>query len=113
YTYDPATLRLTSQGASSTFTYDDNGNLRTTPNATYAYSPRNMMQSATIGTTTTSYLYDADDWRVKETSGPTNSYFIRGPHGELLAEWTDPGTAGSSVRDYIYAGARLVAVVKR
>ena len=92
--------------------YDNNGNLRTAPSITYDYTPTNLMQSATVGTGTTRYAYDADDWRVKkEVVGGATTYYVRGPNGQLLTEWINTSPT-ATVKDYIYAGSRLIAVAE-
>jgi YD repeat-containing protein len=92
-------------------TYDSNGNLRTAPQAEYWYTPANLMEKATVGGTTTRFLYDADAWRLKKAvDGEAPQYFLRGAAGQLLTEWTN-NSPNASVRDYIYAGSRLIAVV--
>jgi YD repeat-containing protein len=112
YTYYPGKLRLWTQN-SDTYTYDNNGNLLTgTPGRTFTYTAWNRVASATMGGTTTNYRYDADDWRVKKSSGTTTTYLLRGLNGELLTEWKNPGTNGET-RDYIYAGSRLVSAITR
>jgi hypothetical protein len=113
YTYYPGKLRLWTQNT-DTYTYDNNGNLLTgtTPGRTFAYTAWNRVASATMGGTTTNYRYDADDWRVKKSSGTTKTYFLRGLNGELLTEWKNPGTNGET-RDYVYAGSRLVSAITR
>ena len=119
YTYDPAgTLRLVQQGSGANakvFTYDNNGNLWTeSPNKTYAYTPHNLLESATVGDATTTYAYDGDDWRVKKASGTSSTYYLRGLNGELLCEWTNPGEDGQTRRDYVYAGPQqLIAVISK
>jgi YD repeat-containing protein len=113
YTYYPGKLRLWTQNT-DTYTYDNNGNLltTTTPGRSFTYTAWNGVASVTIGSTTTNYRYDADDWRVKKSSGTTTTYFLRGLNGELLTEWKNPGTSGET-RDYIYAGSRLITAIKR
>jgi YD repeat-containing protein len=113
YTYYPGKLRLSTQNT-DTYTYDNNGNLLsgTTPGRTFAYTAWNRVASATMGGTTTNYRYDADDWRVKKSSGTTTTYLLRGLNGELLTEWKNPGTNGET-RDYIYAGSRLISAITR
>lgn len=38
-------------------------------------------------------------------------YYIRGANGQLLEEWENTSPL-ATVKDYIYAGSRLIAVVK-
>ncbi len=115
YTYGGATLRLDTFNG-RTFTYDDNGNLMgSTGGPTFTYTPFNLVSSATSPAgVRTEYTYDADDWRVKKGTGSDVTFFLRGPTGELLTEWKNPGaTTGQTVRDYIYAGSRLLAAVSK
>ena len=115
YDYFPGTLRLKAQGPDS-FTYDNNGNLKTrtgASSASYTYTPANMLETATVDATSTSYIYDADDWRVKKSNATSSTYFIRGPSGELLTEWTDPGALTGHIRDYVYAGSRLISAIDK
>jgi YD repeat-containing protein len=103
-------FRLASiQGAS--VTYDNNGNMVAGPGSTYAFGQGNRMLSATVSGTTTTFTYDADDWRVKKTTNGKTTYATRGPNGQLLSEWEIDG-ATTTIRDYIYASSRLIAVVK-
>ncbi|HKY21473.1 MAG TPA: RHS repeat-associated core domain-containing protein [Vicinamibacterales bacterium] len=89
--------------------YDAVGRMTTGPGATYSYTQDHRLASATVGGTTTSFKYDADGWRVRKTAGGNNSYFVRGPGGELLAErLVLQGVA--RWRDYIYVGNQLIAV---
>ena len=113
-TYEPANpFRLKTVGGAQV-TYDANGSLATGPNVTYTYAPGNRLASVTAGTTTTQYKYDADDWRLKkDVQGGEVHYYVRGPNGALLEDWWNNRPDGKAeVRDYIYAGSRLIAVVK-
>jgi YD repeat-containing protein len=110
FTYQPGTLRLASQAGTS-FTYDYNGNTRSAGTALYSYTPQNMLQSATVSGATTLYTYDGDDSRAKKSTNGSLTYFLRGASGELLTEWTNPGSGNGSTRDYVYAGSRLLSAV--
>jgi hypothetical protein len=81
--------------------------------ANYTYTPQNMLETATVVTGTATYTYDGDDWRVKRSAGGSTSYYLRGPNGQLLEEWKDPGTSTGLIRDYIYAGSRLLSRVDK
>jgi hypothetical protein len=53
-------------------------------------------------------------WRLKKAidNGDIH-YYVRGPNGMLLTDWWNSAPGGQAeVRDYIYAGSRLIAVVK-
>jgi YD repeat-containing protein len=105
----PRHLRLRSFNGIS-MTYDANGNLETAPVATFAYTPANPTRSSTVAGTTTTFAYDADDWRVKKAvAGGATTYYLRGAGGELLSEWRNTAP-NAQVRDYVYAGGRLIAV---
>jgi len=114
YTYDPANrFRLKSDG-SFTLGYDLNGNVMSTPQTTYTYTPENRLATTKVGSSTIRFAYDADDWRVKKAidKGETH-YYVRGLNGELLSDWWNNATpTQAEVRDYIYAGSRVLAVVK-
>src|SRR5262249_34016619 len=110
YTYEPSTLRLTNQQGMP-YSYDNNGNLITGPNATYTYTSDNMLESATMTAVMSIYAYDADNLRIKAVTSSGTSYFLRGVHGELLSELRNPGTSSAAMKDYVYAGTRLVAVI--
>ena len=109
YQYDPNTLRLMSQYGVP-FTYDNNGNLKTAPGRSYAYTPENWLQTAVVDNVVHGYEYDADGWRLKKVTSVGVTYYLRGLNGELLTEWTNPGPSGV-IRDYIYAGSRLLTAV--
>lgn len=116
YDYWPGTLRLRRQiagGITRELEYDGNGNVITAQGTTYRYTPHNMLESATGAGLDSTFAYDADHWRVRKTVGPETTIYLRGPNNELLTEWTNPGTTPRTFRDYIYAGARLVAVVEQ
>jgi IPT/TIG domain-containing protein len=109
YQYDANTLRLISQYGVP-FTYDNNGNLKTAPGRSYAYTPENWLRTAVVDNAVHAYEYDADGWRLKKVTSAGVTYYLRGLNGELLTEWTNPGPSGV-IRDYIYAGSRLLAAV--
>jgi len=57
-----------------------------------------------------SYAYDADMWRVKkQITGSATTCYLRDPGGRLLTEWQN-SSPNATVKDYIYAGSRLIAV---
>jgi YD repeat-containing protein len=110
YTYDD-TLRLTSQNGVP-FTYDSNGNLTSKATTTFTYTPENWLGSVTEGSNQTTYAYDAGGWRAKKTTATETTYYLRSLTGELLTEWHNLG-ATARVRDYVYAGTRLVSAIDR
>lgn len=113
FTYSPDSLRLTARNSQG-IGYDDNGSMTSGINGgTFNYTFRNQMKTANMPGGTTTYQYDADEWRVMKTTPAGTTYYFRGPRGELLTEMTFPATGAPSQRDYIYAGSRLLAVVEQ
>jgi YD repeat-containing protein len=116
YTYYAANrFRLERMGATGpTLSYDTNGNLTGISNNSfqYAYTRDNQLRTATAGGVTTEYAYDADQWRVKKaTANQPVMYYMRGPGGALLSEWTNGPSPTATARDYIYADGRLVTII--
>lgn len=109
YTYAAGNPFKLESFAGGSLGYDANGNLTSAPQSIYTYTANNLMASATVGGTPTTFAYDADDWRVKKVAGSTTTYYLRGPSGQLLTEWATTGST-SAIRDYVYAGSRLITV---
>jgi YD repeat-containing protein len=112
YQYEPGTLRLTNQNGIP-YTYDTRGNLWTAGSSTYTYTSQNRLASAVVTGGTAAYAYDADGQRTKTSFAGSTTYYVRGLNGELLSEWKDPGLASGSIRDFVYAGTRLVSAVDK
>ena len=112
YTYDPTNpFRLISVGNGPTdMHYDNNGNIFSVTGASMTYNANNQMVSFTGPGGTSTYDYDGDNWRVKKTVNGVTTYYTRGPNGQLLSEWINTSPT-ATVKDYIYAGSRLIAVV--
>lgn len=98
--------------ATTTFSYDNNGNLTEagSPSATttYSWDYRNRLGTTTTGIATTTYSYDHNNDRVKKTidgttthypnkyfdkTGATTTAYIYLPNGELIATVEGNGTA--------------------
>jgi YD repeat-containing protein len=111
YTYFGTSSRLQSVNGMP-MTYDLNGNMLTEgTHATFVYRPDNLPSQVTVAGTATRYLYDANQWRArKATDGLFPTFFVRGPSGQLLTEWRNMSATGAAVKDYVYAGARLLTV---
>lgn len=113
FTYDATTLRLATRNGVAVV-HDNNGSVEADGTGIYAYTPRNHMAAATVGGATSTYKYDADDWRtMKTTPDGTTTYYVRGPQGQLLSELIVTAAGTENRREYIYAGSRLIAVVER
>jgi len=70
-----------------------------------------MMRSATVNGVETVYAYDADQQRRTRTGANGAEYFVHGPGYVPLAEYREVNGQLTWMRDYIYAGSRLVASV--
>jgi uncharacterized repeat protein (TIGR01451 family) len=116
YSYQSSTARLTSFTGSGALGYDGNGNLTSDGSRPYGYTPENLLE--VVGQPTNpaaTYRYDGDDLRTMKIDGVSGStrYYVHGPGGQILSEFEE-ACAGTLqlVRDYVYAGARLLADVK-
>ena len=78
----------------------------------FTYTLQDTLKSATIGGATTTYKYDGDDTRALKTGPASTRYYVHGPGGVVLSEYAACGAGVERVRDYVYAGARLLAVVR-
>jgi YD repeat-containing protein len=114
YFYSAATQRLTGYtGSPNSIGYDLAGNTTSDPLGTYTYTPSSLLRTSTQNGVTTEYAYDGDGLRKLKNSGPNRRYFVHGAGGQLLGEQEQTGSnAPTPVRDYIYAGTRLIAAVK-
>ena len=113
YGYNAKNRLKTLSGAQvATFEYDANGNVRADGGGTYTYTPANMLDSATIAGATTRYHYDGDNLRKLKLSGANTSIYLHGPGDQILSEMQATGASVVPVRDYVYAGTRLVAAIR-
>jgi YD repeat-containing protein len=112
YHYNNVTNRLTSATgaeAEASFGYLANGNLTSQLGRTYTYTVENMMQTATVDGATTTYRYDGDQMRKLALAAGRTRYWIHGPGGQILSEFVRCDGMPRKVRDYVYAGSRLIA----
>jgi RHS repeat-associated protein len=87
--------------ASSTLSYDDNGNLTSYLGTTYTWDYNNRMLAASTTATTTSYIYDHTGMRVKNANGTTTTYTVN-----KYFEKT-----GTVPTEYLYLGNQLIGTV--
>ncbi|MFH4316768.1 hypothetical protein WAI88_20550, partial [Acinetobacter baumannii] len=62
------TISSTTGGLNTAFSYDANGNLLSGNNRSYSWTSFNMPLQIKQGTTTESFMYDANHERVRRTS---------------------------------------------
>ena len=88
-------------GATTTYAYNQNGwmTARGTDTVTYDY------RGLTTGVGSATYLMDPDRRRVKKTVGTAVTYYLRGPGGNVLAEYSGQTLSAR----YVYAGSRRIA----
>ncbi|MCY3713099.1 MAG: DUF5675 family protein [Gemmatimonadetes bacterium] len=103
-TSTPNRLDSTAVGsATTTYAYNQNGWMTrkgTTNALTYDY------RGLTTGVGSDAYLMDPDRRRVKKTVGTAVTYYLRGPGGNVLAEYDGSQTLTAR---YVYAGSKRIA----
>jgi len=119
-TVDPSNNRLTkvqSAGAqgtvTATYTYDAAGNITSDGNASYTYSDRGRMSSATVAGSTVAYRYNGLEQRVSKIGSlvPTGAaYFVYDEQGQLIGEY-DANLV--PIYETVYLGSTPVAVLKQ
>jgi RHS repeat-associated protein len=98
----------------STVSHDAAGNITGDGSATYAYSDRGRMASATTASGTVSYTYNGLGQRAQK-SGPTGlvntgmAYFVYDEQGQLLGEYD---ASGAPVYESIYLASTPVGAMK-
>jgi YD repeat-containing protein len=113
FTYDPLTLRMATRNGQA-ITSNNNGSIVAEGGALYTYTARNQMATASVNGAYSTYKYDADEWRVmKVTPDGATTYYVRDAQGRLLSEVLVTAAGTESRREYVYAGARLIAVLER
>jgi hypothetical protein len=105
-----ATNRITK----ANYSYDAAGNLTAEPAANGApaksytlYDGENRLKTATAGSTTSSYCYNADGQRVRRAVGSTTTFYVYDASGKLLLEINASNMA--LIKEYIYKGGGLLA----
>ncbi len=90
-----------STAGSNTYTYDANGNLTAGAGRTLTYNLENKPLTITIGSQTTTFVYDGDGGRVKKIAGTTTTRYI-----SQLYECDN-----ASCSRMIFAGGQRIATV--
>ncbi|MBL8521047.1 MAG: choice-of-anchor D domain-containing protein [Betaproteobacteria bacterium] len=94
-------------GFSMTNTYDNAGNLTSDGARSFVYDSRGRMTSATASGTTTSYLFDHRNLRVKKSNATETKYFVYGDSGHMLGEYDGSGNA---IQEMFWLGDTPIAV---
>lgn len=102
YANPHAVTQIATTGATTTFTYDSNGNMETGGIWTYGWDYRNRLVSAGNGTATTTFSYSHDDQRIKKTSGGVDTIYVNKYFEKQ----------GATTTAYIWAGDTLVATIE-
>jgi YD repeat-containing protein len=114
---DPASNRLLSAagpGGARTFGYDAAGNTISDGQASFTYDSLNRLVSATKGTISASYTYNALHQRVKKT-GPASvvptatNYFAYDEAGKLIGEYD---SSGAPIQEYVYLDDIPVGILR-
>ena len=101
-TSTPNRLDSTAVGSTTTtYAYNQNGWMTARGANTLTYDYRGL----TTGYGSARYLMDSDRRRVKKTVGTAVTYYLRGPGGNVLAEYSGQNLSAN----YVYAGSRRIA----
>jgi RHS repeat-associated protein len=94
-----------------TYTFNTDGDDLSYSNITLAYNDANRMSSATVGSTTTDYVYNALGQRVKKTNGTASTvvYFVYDEAGHLLGEYS---STGALIEETVWLGDTPVATLQ-
>jgi uncharacterized protein RhaS with RHS repeats len=95
--------------ATTTYTYDANGNVVQTGGWSYMWDYLNRMLAAGYNNSTTTYAYDATGARVLQTSTTSTTYYPSKFFS--LASTTNGGNAYSTSTNYIWLGDTLLSTI--
>ena len=97
----PNRLDSTTGTGGQAYDYNQNGWMTRKGTDTVRYDYRGL----TTGYGSARYLMDPDRRRVKKTVGTSTTYYVRGPGGNVLAEYSGQNLSAN----YVYAGSRRIA----
>ena len=100
-TSTPNRLDSTTGTGGQAYVYNQNGWMTRKGADTVRYDYRGL----TTGYGSARYLMDPDRRRVKKTVGTAKTYYLRGPGGNVLAEYSGQSLSAK----YIYAGSKRIA----
>ncbi|HVS89751.1 MAG TPA: RHS repeat-associated core domain-containing protein [Candidatus Acidoferrum sp.] len=102
---DPATNRLPAP-----YAYDAAGNMTNDGLNTLLYNAENRLVTNTQSGATSTYSFDGNNLRVKKISGSTTTVYIFSG-AKVIAEYANGAALSSPAKEYIYAGAQLLATI--
>ena len=111
FTYDASTTRLQSitGNVNRTFGYDVYGNAASDGRFNYQYDAFNSLRSAANGSATlASYDYDAHQHLAKKVSANQTTHYLYGKNGRLFAEYN---LNTSASKEYVHLGNKLVGQI--
>jgi RHS repeat-associated protein len=95
--------------ATTTYTYDANGNVTQAGGWSYVWDYLNRMLTSGYNNSTTTYAYDATGVRVLQTSTTSTTYY---PNKYFsLASTTSGGTSWATSTNYIWLGDTLLGTI--
>ncbi len=104
----PATNRVIGDSTGAAFGYDQAGNMTSAPGWSYAYDGANRLNQASGPSGTSTYAFDGDGMRVKQTSnGGSPLLYVRS--SVLKQAVLEVNSTQGVYRAYIYAGGKLLA----
>ncbi len=95
--------------ATTTYTYDANGNVVQTGGWTYVWDYLNRMLATGYNNSTTTYAYDPSGARVLQTSTTSTTYYPSKYFS--LASTTNGGTSWATSTNYIWLGDTLLGTI--
>jgi RHS repeat-associated protein len=105
-TVDATTNHITG----SSYAYDAGGNMTNDGLNTLVYDAENRTTSSSGSSSSGTYTFDGNGLRVTKSSGGTTTVYIFSG-SKVLAEYDNGAAPASPSREYIYAGASLVATI--
>lgn len=110
YNYQSGNQRLAdiSDGSTTNYTYDANGNTTGIGGNSFTYNNANRLNQATVGTLTTDYTYNALGQRTLKTNTNETVLYVYDLNGLLIAEYD---ASAVLQKEYLYLGSEPLAQV--
>ena len=113
-TYTPSTtsnrLSKVTGSPARTYSYDAAGNTLTYGSDTFTYYNNGRLKTAKVGSSTTTYIYNALGQRIEKTGGPAGSVVLfYDEAGHILGEYS---STGALVQETVWMGDSPVATIR-